>query len=117
MPQIHSISSYKPPYSYSQKDAALLLKNLFTDHYTDLDRMLKVFENGEIESRQFCVPMEWFEQPHDLEERNRLYIELATSYGASAVDACLNNSKFLKSLYILQRLTEFFHFQFWFFNT
>lgn len=96
MPKIHSISSYKPPYSYSQTDAALLLKTLFTDHYTDLDRMLRVFENGEIESRQFCVPMEWFEQPHDLEERNRLYIELATSYGTLAVDACLNNSHFLK---------------------
>ncbi len=96
MPQIHSISSYKPPYSYSQNDAATLLKNLFTDHYADLERMLKVFENGEIESRQFCVPMEWFEQPHDLEERNRLYIELATSYGSLAVHACLNNSIFLK---------------------
>lgn len=96
MPHIHSISSYQPPYSYSQEDAALLLKNLFTDHYTDLDRMLRVFETGDIESRQFCVPIEWFEHPHDLEERNRLYIEFATSYGAAAVEACLNNSQFLE---------------------
>lgn len=97
MPQIHSISSYKPPYSYSQEDAVVLMKNLFTEHYTDLNRLLRVFETGEIESRQFCMPMEWFKQPHDLEERNRLYIELATSYGAKAVEACLNNSQFLET--------------------
>lgn len=96
MPKIQSISSFLPPYSYSQEQASTLLKHLFTDHYEDLERMLKVFENGEIESRQFCVPMEWFEHPHDLEERNRLYIELATSYGALAINACLQNQEFLE---------------------
>lgn len=96
MPKIQSISSFLPPYSYSQEQASTLLKHLFTDHYQDLERMLKVFENGEIESRQFCVPMEWFEHPHDLEERNRLYIELATSYGALAINACLQNQEFLE---------------------
>lgn len=95
MPKIQSISSFLPPYSYSQDQASTLLKNLFTDHYDDLERMLKVFQNGDIESRQFCVPMEWFEHPHDLEERNRLYIELATSYGALAINACLQNQEFL----------------------
>ena len=97
MPKIQSISSFLPPYSYSQDQASTLLKNLFNDHYDDLERMLKVFQNGDIESRQFCVPMEWFEHPHDLEERNRLYIELATSYGALAINACLQNQEFLTS--------------------
>jgi len=95
MPKIQSVSSFMPPYSYSQEEASKLMKNLFTEHYADLERMLKVFENGEIESRQFCVPMEWFEHTHDLEERNRLYIELATSYGALAINACLQNQDFL----------------------
>ena len=95
MPKIQSISSFLPPYSYSQDQASTLLRNLFNDHYDDLERMLKVFQNGDIESRQFCVPMEWFEHPHDLEERNRLYIELATSYGALAINACLQNQEFL----------------------
>ena len=95
MPKIMSVSSYLPPYTYSQDQASNLLRHLFKDHYQDLERMLKVFENGEIESRQFCVPMEWFEHSHDLEERNRLYIELATSYGALAINACLQNQEFL----------------------
>ncbi|MFX3675036.1 MAG: type III polyketide synthase [Paenisporosarcina sp.] len=95
MPKIQSVSSFLPPYTYSQEQASDLLKNLFTDKYEDLERLLKVFENGEIESRQFCVPMEWFEKPHDLEERNRLYIELATSYGVLAINACLHNQEFL----------------------
>ncbi len=95
MPKIQSISSFLPPYTYSQEQASTLLRNLFKDHYNDLERMLKVFENGDIEERQFCVPAEWFEQPHDLEERNRLYIELATSYGVLAINACLNNKEFL----------------------
>lgn len=97
MPKIQSVSSYLPPYTYSQEQASTLLKNLFTDKYEDLERLLKVFKNGEIESRQFCVPMKWFEQPHDLEERNRLYIELATSYGVLAINACLQNKEFLSN--------------------
>lgn len=95
MPKIQSVSSFQPPYSYSQEEASTLMKNLFSEHFADLERLLKVFENGEIESRQFCVPMEWFEHTHDLEERNRLYIELATSYGALAINACLQNKEFL----------------------
>lgn len=95
MPKIQSVSSFLPPYTYSQEEASTLLKHLFTDHYDDLERMLKVFENGDIESRQFCVPIEWFEHAHDLEERNRLYIDLATSYGALAINACLQNKEFL----------------------
>lgn len=95
MPKIQSVNSFLPSYNYSQQDASTLLRHLFTDHYPDLDRMLKVFENGEIESRQFCVPIEWFEHSHDLEERNRLYIELATSYGVLAINACLQNKEFL----------------------
>src|ERR1700741_2668838 len=80
MPKIASISTYKPPYTLNQKNIEQLTKDLFKDKIEQLDRLLKVFENGDIETRNFCVPLEWHQTNHTFEERNNIYIELATKY-------------------------------------
>lgn len=95
MPKIVSISTYKPPYKISQEETARLTKELFQDSFNEIERLLRVFQNGEIQSRHFCVPMDWFEQPHDFEERNRLYVDFATQYGVEAIKVCLKNPLFL----------------------
>ncbi|MEW9501017.1 type III polyketide synthase [Jeotgalibacillus marinus] len=95
MPKILSISTYQPPYVITQQNAVRLTRELFQENYEDIERLLKVFENGEIIKRHFCVPIEWFGQPHTLEERNHLYIELATTYGVEAIKKCLQNKIFL----------------------
>ncbi len=95
MPKILSISTYQPEYTLTQEKAANLTKELFKESFSDIDRLLRVFQNGEIQTRHFCVPLDWFGQPHDLEERNSLYIELATSYGVEAIKKCLTNKAFL----------------------
>ncbi|TDL33103.1 type III polyketide synthase [Jeotgalibacillus sp. S-D1] len=95
MPKILSVSSYKPPYTIRQEETARLTKELFKDSFTEIERLMRVFQNGEIHTRHFCVPMEWFEKPHSFEERNELYIDLATRYGVEAINACLQNQLFL----------------------
>ncbi|SOC41910.1 type III polyketide synthase [Ureibacillus acetophenoni] len=96
MPKIVSVSTYQPPYSMEQSNLELLTRELFQDKFQQLDRLLKVFENGEIQSRQFCVPVEWYKQEHTFEERNDLYIELATKYSVEVIKKCLGNLNFLK---------------------
>ncbi|MGD7044563.1 type III polyketide synthase [Jeotgalibacillus proteolyticus] len=96
MPRILSVSSYQPPYKIEQEETAKLTKKLFQDEFKEIERLLKVFQNGEIKTRHFCVPLDWFEKPHSFEERNQLYIELATKYGVEAIQACLKNNRYLE---------------------
>lgn len=96
MPKIASISTYKPPYTLNQTNIEQLTKELFKDKIAQLDRLLKVFENGDIETRNFCVPLEWHQTNHTFEERNDIYIELATKYSGEVIQTCLQNTTFLQ---------------------
>jgi len=96
MPKISSISTYTPPYTLEQANIEQLTKELFTDKIAQLERLLKVFENGEIKQRHFCVPLEWHKEEHSFEERNNLYIDLAVEYGVNVIESCLSNSTFLE---------------------
>ncbi|WP_088103335.1 type III polyketide synthase [Halalkalibacter urbisdiaboli] len=96
MSSILSVSTYSPPYRLEQATTTEFARELFSDDFKDIERLLTVFSNGEIKERYFSVPLEWFEQDHTLQERNDLYIDLATKYSSEAIQSCLNNSNFLK---------------------
>ncbi|MER1987271.1 MAG: 3-oxoacyl-[acyl-carrier-protein] synthase III C-terminal domain-containing protein [Solibacillus sp.] len=95
MPNITSISTYIPPYSLPQSEIELLTKELFEQKMPRLERLLKVFANGGIETRHFCVPPDWYRTAHTFEERNALYVELATAYSVEVIQRCLANPLFL----------------------
>lgn len=95
MPKIASVSTYNPPHILKQSNIEQLTKELFQNKIPHLERLLKVFENGEIEQRQFCVPLDWHKTNHCFEERNNLYIELAVSYSVEVIKSCLQNTNFL----------------------
>jgi alkylresorcinol/alkylpyrone synthase len=96
MPKILSVSTVNPPHKIMQEDTVHIVKDLFKTSFDNIERMLKVFENGQIESRYFCVPKDWFTKDHSLKERNDLYISLATDFGKEVIQQCLNNEKMLK---------------------
>lgn len=95
MPKILSVSTFKPPYEIQQKEAAALTHALFSEKFHNIERLLKVFDNGDIETRNICMPIEWFEKEHDFEERNKLYIDHAVNYGVRAVQSCLQGKDML----------------------
>lgn len=97
MPKIASISTYNPPNTLEQSNIENLTKELFQDKIPQLNRLLKVFENGDIQTRHFCVPLEWHQSEHSFEERNNLYIELATKYSIEVIQRCLNSLDFLET--------------------
>jgi alkylresorcinol/alkylpyrone synthase len=96
MPKIISASTFSPPYMLTQETTLNFARNLFKNSFHNIERMLKVFQNGGIQTRYFCVPLEWFEEEHSLQERNDLYIECAQEFGRKAMIACLNDSPYLK---------------------
>ncbi|OLN24258.1 type III polyketide synthase [Domibacillus antri] len=96
MPKIVSVSTVHPPYELTQEETTEFARELFQDDFHDIGRLLAVFQNGQIKKRHFSMPLPWFERDHSLQERNDLYIELATEYGAKAAARCLNNDWFLQ---------------------
>jgi alkylresorcinol/alkylpyrone synthase len=95
MPKILSVSTFKPPYEIQQHQAAELTRALFSERFSNIERLLRVFDNGDIETRNICMPLGWFEKEHDFEERNALYIKHAVDFGVQAVESCLQGENTL----------------------
>ncbi|MBU9721235.1 MULTISPECIES: type III polyketide synthase [Bacillaceae] len=98
MPAIVSVSTEIPPYTIDQKDTENVVRELFKEPFQDIDRLLKIFDNGQIEKRNFVVPKEWFEQDHSFKEKNDLYIQESVNLGVEAVQTCLGNKEFLQKM-------------------
>lgn len=92
MPTILSVSTVKPPHEIKQKQAVELTRALFSEKFNNIERLLRVFDNGDIDTRNICMPLDWFKKEHDFEERNHLYIDHAVNFGVQAVERCLQRT-------------------------
>lgn len=108
MTQILSVGTCTPPYKMTQKETSAFARGFFQDSFPQIDRLLKVFQTGQIESRYFSAPLEWFKTEHTLQEKNDLYIKSAVEYGTSAVEACLQDASFLKESVGYQEIDAIF---------
>jgi alkylresorcinol/alkylpyrone synthase len=96
MPKILSVETEIPPFKITQSEAAEFARNLFSESFKDIDRLLPIFENGEIESRYFVNDLDWFSTSHSFQEKNDLFIRYAVEMGSRAIEKCLkkNDLKF-----------------------
>ncbi|WP_102346509.1 type III polyketide synthase [Bacillus sp. Marseille-P3661] len=95
MSMIVSIGVCTPPYRLAQETTVQFARELFKESFDDIERLLKVFDNGQIKERYFSVPLEWFGRSHSFEEKNNMYIEKAIEFGINAITNCLTNLNFL----------------------
>lgn len=96
MAYILSVGTSIPSYNVNQKKAIEFARNMFQDSFKDIERLLKAFENGEIESRQFVRPIEWYKENHSFGEKNRIYINETVKHCTQAVTECLTSPDFLE---------------------
>ncbi|GAA0349997.1 type III polyketide synthase [Bacillus horti] len=97
MPKILSVATQNPTYEYEQEETLALAKELFQDAFEDLDRLLKVFHNGQIERRYLSVPLEWFSgSEKGMKDKNDRYVKLATDLGVACIEDCLQSTEYLK---------------------
>lgn len=97
MPTVISIAEAIPPFEITQAQASEFARELFSESFKDIDRLLKAFQNGQIEKRHFVKNIDWFKEEHSFEDKNNTYIESAVALGKEAVEKCLNNKIFLKN--------------------
>ncbi|MBP1933771.1 type III polyketide synthase [Ammoniphilus resinae] len=89
MPSILGAGTAHLPYTFHQADVKPFVKDMFSDIFSDIDRLIGLFENTGIDTRQFCVPMEWFKNNPGFKEKNSIYIENAVLYGKEALIHCM----------------------------
>lgn len=95
MPSIVSIAEARPAYILKQDEVMDFAKELFSDSFQDIERLLKAFHNGQIEKRHFVKELNWYKSEKTFEERNQAYIDGAVELGMKAIENCLTNKYFL----------------------
>lgn len=108
MPTILSVAEAIPAFVMNQELVTEFAKELFSDSFRDIDRLLSVFQNGQIQQRYFTKDIDWFKEDHSFSEKNNSYIEAATSLGITAIENCLNDLYFLKSTVSVKEIDAIF---------
>jgi alkylresorcinol/alkylpyrone synthase len=88
-PRVLSTATAVPPHRVEQREIKEFARGLFAGKFWDLERLLPIFNNGLIEARYFCQPLEWFGQEWTFPERNALYVEHALELSEKAARRCL----------------------------
>ncbi len=92
MSRIVAVGTSLPPYILRQEEISEFARRLFSNSFRDIDRLLPVFQNSQVEMRHFCVPLEWFGEPHSFAEKNSLYQECALRLSVEAIKDCLEKA-------------------------
>ncbi|GAK13345.1 LOW QUALITY PROTEIN: chalcone synthase [Geomicrobium sp. JCM 19039] len=89
--KIEAIATVMPENNVSQTEIASFARRIFKDRYKDIDRLLQVFDNGDIVNRQFVMPIDWYAEAHSFGEKNDTFIEKAVDLGHEAISKCLQD--------------------------
>ncbi|MDD4600347.1 Alpha-pyrone synthesis polyketide synthase-like Pks11 [bioreactor metagenome] len=88
-PKLIGLATTVPPYAVNQAEVKNFAAGLFKDGFRGLDRMLSVFEHGNIKTRHFACPLEWYAESHSFSEANEQFektaLELAATAAISAI--------------------------------
>jgi alkylresorcinol/alkylpyrone synthase len=96
MPRIISAAAIefknKPPQSEIKEFA----RNMFSKGFPDIERLLPAFDNAEIEERNFCVPLSFFDNKGSFEKRNNKFIEESLKGSIKAIEEILGDTGIVK---------------------
>ncbi|MFL6009374.1 MAG: type III polyketide synthase [Rubrobacteraceae bacterium] len=91
-PRILSVATSLPPHRVGQGEAKRFAEGMFAEAHRDFERLIPIFDNVHVENRNFCVPVEWFEEDHSFPEKNDLYVEHALDLSEKAAQRALDRS-------------------------
>jgi alkylresorcinol/alkylpyrone synthase len=109
MPKIVSVGTAIPPFQLKQQETLEFVRRLFSEKFKDIERLLTVFSNGQIESRNFVKDLAWFQQHHSFEEKNDAYIEAAVELGIQAINSCLQGGTYIKEPIAYKEIDAIFY--------
>lgn len=92
MPTIAAVTTIDFPYKVPQSEVKAYARQLFLPDFPQVERLLPVFDNTEILSRNFCKPLHEYAAVTSFEDNNRSYISMSLDYSVQAIEACLAQS-------------------------
>jgi alkylresorcinol/alkylpyrone synthase len=96
MPRIISTATIDFPFKAPQSKIKKFARDLFSKSFPDIDRLMPAYDNTEIEERNFCVPLSFFESDGSFERRNNKFIEEALKGSISVIEKCLEETGITK---------------------
>ncbi len=85
MPRIVATGTALPENVLTQKEIKQFAHDLYGEAFSDIDRLMSVFDNTEIDQRHFCVPLQWFATEKSFKQKNDLHIECAIDLSTAAI--------------------------------
>ncbi len=87
---LHGISTALPPHCLSQSDVRARASLIFSDRYSQFDRLSRTFETAGIDQRYSVVPIEWFSEDHGWADRNAAFMVGAKAMFIDAAQRALD---------------------------
>lgn len=89
MPSLAAVSKIDFPYKIPQQKVKDFAEGVFASSFPDIRRLLPVFDNTEIVTRNLCKPLDYYLHCHTFEEQNHEFIQLALEYSIKAIEECV----------------------------
>lgn len=90
--RLRAVATAVPPHTLAQEDVRESARRVFGPRVRDFERFAPVFANAAIETRQSCVPLEWYLVPHGWDEKNALYLDHAVALLERAASSALDKA-------------------------
>jgi alkylresorcinol/alkylpyrone synthase len=98
MPKIIATSKIDFENSVPQDTVKQAARIIFQNAFSSIDKMLSVFDNSEIDTRNLCQPIIRYGNKPTFSEKNIIYQDIALEYSVKAIEDCLNKTAIDKSL-------------------
>lgn len=92
MPSLAAVAKIDFPHRTAQQRVKEYAKSLFAPSFPEVERMLSAFDNTEIETRNFCKPLEYYSDIHTFRDQNLEYIRLSLDYSVRALEKCIESA-------------------------
>jgi alkylresorcinol/alkylpyrone synthase len=96
LPNIVSISKIDFPYKVSQEEVKKYVKQIFSPHFDDMERMMGIFDNTGIKQRNFCKPLDYYTSNSGFKQNNDEYVSCALNYSVKAIEQCIASAQIKK---------------------
>lgn len=87
--RIAATATAVPPHILRQHEVAKHADEIFAPAVADFARFAPIYANAAIETRHFCMPIDWYGRRHSFSERNELYLDHAVDLLAAVASDLL----------------------------
>ena len=96
MPSLAAVSKVDFPSKTEQEKVKEYAKNFFKTSFPHVERLMGVFDNTEIITRNFCKPLEDYAALTNFEENNKEYVKISLEYCIRAIEDCIQKAGIAK---------------------